>query len=128
MLIQTSRTPHYARGVLGKPGDIDRIARQHIAIFWKGPVVEGRASGQGHLIDPDEDLDPLEAADNADQYDPEAQGGRIAAQLGEFLVAEEAVEAPCVTCSSLWCSGALEGVCRGEGGAGAEVPVAISGK
>lgn len=125
MLIQTSRTPHYARGVLGKPSDIDRIARQHIAIFWRGPVVEGRASEQGHLIDPDEDLDPLEAADSADQYDPEAQGGRMAAQLGEFLVGEEATESPCVTCPSLWCSGALEADCRGEGGAW--VPVVISG-
>lgn len=126
MFVQLNE-PHYARGDLSKPGAANRIASQHIARFWAVPVVEGRATVQGHPIDPDEVEDPHDAMDNIDQYEPEALGGRIAAQQGEFFYLEEESESPCVKCSQLWCSGALEDVCRQISGTDAELFAEISG-
>lgn len=114
MLENTNKKQCYATGILSRPGNADRIVRQHLAFFWRVPVVEGRTTAQGHLIDADELLDPFEEMDIVDQYEPEAQGGRVLAQHGEFLHQEVEFESPCVTCSNVWCSGVLEGMCRGE--------------
>lgn len=115
MLVQTSRSSHYARGVLHDEESVKRIAKQHLVRFWAVPIVEGRATVQGHPIDADEEPDPFDAMDNIDQYEPETQGGRLAAQQGEFLHHEKEFESPCVKCPNIWCSRVLEGVCRGEG-------------
>lgn len=114
MQIQTSRGPHYARGVLRGPDDIDRVCRQHIVNFWSVPIIEGRATITGHSIDHDEEIDPFEAMDSTEQYEPEAQGGRFAAQKGEFLVQEEACESPCARCNNLWCSSVTADECLNE--------------
>lgn len=107
MLVQTSRGPRYARGTLRGEEDVTRIALQHLTRFWlhKVPAPEGRVSPLGHSIDPDEVADPLDAADTADQHEPEAQGGQMAAQQGEFLPRAVSQEPPCITCSNLWCAG-----------------------
>lgn len=129
MFVQTSREPHYARGVLTKNGESDRIATQHLVRFWRWdvPIVEGRAVEQGHLIDPDEVEDPHDAMDNIGQHEPEALDGYIAAQRGKFFCVEEDPESPCLKCPQLWCSGALEDVCRQVGGVDIELLVEMSG-
>lgn len=118
MLVQTSGEPYYARGILGKPGDTDRIARQHLTGFWrwKVPVVEGRATAQGHTVDADEVSEMFEEMDAVGQHEPEAQGGLVAAQHGELLV-EEIHESPCIRCPNIWCQGDIEEVCRVFAGA-----------
>lgn len=115
MLVQTSREPHYARGILGKPGNTDRIARQHLAIFWrwKVPIAEGRALAQGHTIDVDEVPDTLEVMDTIDVREPEIQGAVVAAQLGELVPFEEEPLSSCASCLKLWCHRAVGDIsCR----------------
>lgn len=117
MLIQTGGAPHYARGVsprVGAAENANRLAREHLLKFWPSAIVEGRAVAQGHVIDADEPADPLDVMDHIDQHEPEAMGGRIAAQLGEFFLHEGVSESPCVTCQNLWCAGANEDVCHNE--------------
>lgn len=112
MLVQTSRAPHYARGVSPRVHaavNAERLAREHILKFWPEPIVEGRATVQGHPIDADEEIDPHDAMDLADMYEPEALGGRVAAQKGELHADSEGEsDSPCARCMNSSCHAGLE--------------------
>lgn len=109
MLIQTSREPHYARGILSRSGTADRVARQHLAIFWrwKVPIAEGRATTQGHTVDADEVSETLEVMDMIDVHEPEIQGAAVAAQHEKFILTEEQPLSSCASCLKLWCHRAI---------------------